>query len=361
MLQDRTMQIKSTSKDTADVSPITLREGPLIRLVFIPVMINNPNDRRQCMKGTFCYQKKVKNTSWEEIKTTSLSSLKAGDEYNLSLHSEELFALLSGLLPLYKVHNKDGIPWGEEEYVRAPVKLAPIVDALCREDDTWEQVVEYSGSALIVKLLKWLCGNLRKTSVVEGLQHVSLEELSGIESLIGIQKLKDALKEWESNQANDSEEFWHNLFLENPWIVASAVNYPIILFREKAYVGGKTIDNRGGNVVDFIYKNKLTENSVLVEIKTPTTPILGRKYRNNAYAMSEEITGAINQVISYRDSLLRESAHILKSVPNDLHIYYPKCLVIIGALSNIDNQDGGTKCFEAFRGEMKNIEIVCFM
>ena len=32
-------------------------------------------------------------------------------------------------------------------------------------------------------------------------------------------------------------------------------SYSAVLFQDKAYVGGKGIDNKGGNVIDFIYQN----------------------------------------------------------------------------------------------------------
>ena len=73
---------------------------------------------------------------------------------------------------------------------------------------------------------------------------------------------------------------------------------PCALYEAQAYVGGKTIDNHNGSALDFLYQNKLTNNVVLVEIKTPVTKLLGRQYRARSYSMSDELSGGIAQVLS---------------------------------------------------------------
>lgn len=52
-------ETRSTSSKTATVSPVVLRLGERVRLVFLPLLIDNPNDERHCVKGTFVYQKKL--------------------------------------------------------------------------------------------------------------------------------------------------------------------------------------------------------------------------------------------------------------------------------------------------------------
>ena len=65
------------------------------------------------------------------------------------------------------------------------------------------------------------------------------------------------------------------------------------------------MSNRDGNVCDFIYQNELSQNIALIEIKTPCTPIIGNSYRAT-YSFSSEMSGAINQVLNYKDSLTKE-------------------------------------------------------
>lgn len=64
-------------------------------------------------------------------------------------------------------------------------------------------------------------------------------------------------------------------------------------------MGGKIIHNTGGKVVDFLYANKLTRNSALIEIKKHTTKLLSKKpYRGtDVFNMDKEFSGAISQVL----------------------------------------------------------------
>jgi len=91
-------ETQSTSSVTAKVTPVVLRLGERTRLVFLPLLIDNPNDSRYCVKGTFVYQKKSQTQEWEPISDATLSSLKAGEGYQLELHSDELFRLVGELV-----------------------------------------------------------------------------------------------------------------------------------------------------------------------------------------------------------------------------------------------------------------------
>ena len=61
-----TVEIKSTSRQTADCSDILLRDGPLVRLIFRPQLVDNANDPDACLKGRFIYQRKAKKDEWED-------------------------------------------------------------------------------------------------------------------------------------------------------------------------------------------------------------------------------------------------------------------------------------------------------
>lgn len=84
----------------------------------------------------------------------------------------------------------------------------------------------------------------------------------------------------------------------------------------KAYVGGKSVLNTGGNIVDFLVKNYLTNNAALVEIKTPGTRLLGRLYRSGVYNPSDELSGSLMQVLNYRSSLQRDFYPLERGLPS---------------------------------------------
>ena len=76
------------------------------------------------------------------------------------------------------------------------------------------------------------------------------------------------------------------------YVLEQVFSWPVTIVNEKAYVGGKAVDNKGGGLVDFLVKNQLTNNVALIEIKTPGTELLSKnEYRNGVYNLSEELTG----------------------------------------------------------------------
>jgi hypothetical protein len=129
----------------------------------------------------------------------------------------------------------------------------------------------------------------------------------------------------------------------------------------KCYVGGKLINNSGGNLVDFIYASRLTGNIALVEIKTPKTKLLGKKYRSNAYSVSEEMSGSFIQVLNYKDQLMKEYYKLSKGDEgSSFTAFNPKCLIVIGTLESELKDGNQYKSFELFRNSITNVEIVTY-
>jgi hypothetical protein len=124
---------------------------------------------------------------------------------------------------------------------------------------------------------------------------------------------------------------------------------------------GKSIDNQTGNVVDFLFLNQSSKNVTLVEIKTPLTKLLGKQYRTNAYSISEELSGAVVQVLNYRDELLKNYYALANQgdLPKFM-VFNPKCLVIAGNLSHENPSKNQYKSFDLFRTNLGNVEVLAF-
>lgn len=129
-----------------------------------------------------------------------------------------------------------------------------------------------------------------------------------------------------------------------------------MVIKGKAYVGGKEYDNRHGNLVDFLARIPGSGNAVLVEIKTPTTPLLGREYRDDVFPPSRELAGAISQVIHYRESLMnsptiRQGAKLSASEP--------RCAIVTGCRDEL-TEDVRKRAFERFRERLLGVTVVTF-
>lgn len=149
-------------------------------------------------------------------------------------------------------------------------------------------------------------------------------------ALLGLAAIKDALTYWRSNHSNGAEEFWQQSFSERVYVLKQVFPYPVVLFRTKAYVGGKQIDNKGGKEVDFLIGIETTDAAILVEIKTPLTPLLGPEYRDGVYPLSRDLSGALSQILNYRQSLVRRFDSITSEASRRLTLGEPRCIVIAG-------------------------------
>jgi hypothetical protein len=176
-------------------------------------------------------------------------------------------------------------------------------------------------------------------------------------SINGLEGFFEAVEIWNNKRNNKSEKFWHQTLKKYSWILSIAMNEPAIIFDDEAYIGGKNISNQNGNLIDFLFQNKLSNNVALIEIKTPQTKVLGKKYRNS-FAISSECTGAINQLLHYRDSFQKEYYSILYASGGDFNLHSPSCFLIIGSLENMDAEE--RSCFELFRKNLSNITIITF-
>jgi hypothetical protein len=177
-----------------------------------------------------------------------------------------------------------------------------------------------------------------------------------------INNLKNVLKVWDDNKENENcnEEFWQKIFRENSIILSQVFSFPVIFIEDKGYVGGKSISNAGGKVVDFLLKNDLTKNIALVEIKTPKTKIIGGQYRSSVYSISGDITGAIIQISDYKDSLTKEYYNLIGNMEEKINAFNPQCMVIAGNAQVELVSKEHIKSFELFRSGLKDVQLITY-
>lgn len=172
--------------------------------------------------------------------------------------------------------------------------------------------------------------------------------------------VSEAVAFWDAHKTNAGEEFWQRFFAGNPWVIAQAVPDHVLLLEQKCYVGGKRLDNKGGNIVDYVYVNKHL-NVTLVELKTPATKLVGAEYRQNAHSMSEELTGAVVQVLNYRHELMVNYHSFAHTTAGDtFQVFNPQCLVVAGSLEAADLSEVERRSFELFRSNLGPLKVITF-
>lgn len=199
-----------------------------------------------------------------------------------------------------------------------------------------------------------------KEQVLESLGKLTDNDLENLNNLISLVKIRNILKIWDDNKENYDEEFWQKTFNENSWVLSQVFSAPYIKIGDKFYCGGKEDNNSGGVIGDFLYQNELTKNVAFIEIKTPREDIVvGGVYRgktsdgeNTIYSITEELSGAINQVLNQRKTYLKEYQE-----KNGRYLNNSKCVVIIGITPSDDFE---IKSFDLFRSSQKDVEIITY-
>jgi hypothetical protein len=326
------------------------------------LIIDNAKEHEASVKGTFIFQKKNRKGEWEDYKDLPLSSLKASEWIKLELKGIEVLELYKRLTSLYNVYKQGGIPSGEAQYVRIDQGLGALLTA---NEDELHQLFDNeteNATTLISRLLKWLSASNTPHQVLRELEKLNITNLQQIRSIVGLSALKASLQIWNENKNNSDEEFWQNTLEKYSFVLSQVFAYPVIVVKEKAYVGGKSIFNRGGNLVDFLAKNEISKNAVLIEIKTPTTELLGRQYRGNAFSISAELSGAVVQAANYKSSLQNQYQALFDGSDVDVEeAFEPACVVIIGDYSReINRSPVKKKSLGLFRSHLKDIMIVTY-
>jgi hypothetical protein len=354
---DSKIETTSTSAWTADVSPVVMRESGQTRLVFLPEIVRNAANPDAGVKGILCYQRKTRLGAWEAYEAINLANLKAGEGVRLDLRSGEVLALYDGLTNRYAIAREHGIQSGTRTFVQAPqseqlralLTSGSLDDLLCQDD-----------TGLVEGFLAWFARQ-QTSDLAERLATVQNAQLVSFDAAIGAARLKSFLYEYESNSSRPDEDYWQDLLERHSWVISQVYAYPFVIIRGQAYVGGKRIDNRGGNVVDFLYANAITDNAALVEIKTPATPLLeSKEYRNNTYNVFKELSGATQQLLVAKNSLVEDYRSLASDNPPVFRPFSPKALLIIGDTRSFPNATAARRSFELYRNNLREIDVITF-
>jgi hypothetical protein len=294
------IRTRSTSPRTSKINEIVLREGKLSRLVFIPTLVQNEKNPDAGINGDFVYQRKAAKDTWIDVRSIPLNSLKSGEGYTLRLKAAELLRLYESLKVAYRFREEKGTPRGERTWIETPLSglrnLGYTTVAEFFDSDS------ESTDSFIAKVIKWLATSPQAVDAVQRMMGVG--QLPDLNARLGLASLKATLAIWKQNQDSNDEDLWQNLLEERVYVLSQVLSFPLVIIRNKPYLGGKGIDNTGGKYSDFLAANALTRSAVIVEIKTPLTPLLCGGYRDDVYAFSGELSGAIAQVLQQRRTFL---------------------------------------------------------
>jgi len=340
------------------VEPVVIEENTTTRKVLIVELNDKKKDVGETVGITIVHQRKKKNDEWEDIESINLNSLKGGEGVKLNLDSKNTRKIYDELTKLYALVDKEGVKYGVQEFsiaradeiIKVPKDRKTVIERLLKEnygEEVWNELIS-SNPDLATKL--------------------SLARIQTNRSLA----LNTFRENLESNNADES--FWQEFFANNDWIFGYGLNYQFLhLLEDQPDCGGRTFKGTGSQKSDFLMRTDADSHfTVLVEIKTPATKLLSynkseprqvKNQRNDVWLLSSELLGAISQIqVNCRtwsiDSQRSENTRILEK--DNTFTVEPKGILIIGNTNELVKNESIISCFESYRRNTKNPEIITF-
>lgn len=212
-----------------------------------------------------------------------------------------------------------------------------------------------------------------KTSIKEMFDKLTLTEdflntktLLETKSKIDKKYIEDVIADFKKHlsltaDTDSTEKKWQAFLNTHNWIFSYVFSFPVILFQDEAFVGGKNLSNKNGKVTDFLIKNHLTANVAFLEIKTHKTKLIkkGKAYRgNDVFAMSMDLSGALSQVLNQRDNFQKHYATLRMDTDEHFESFNSKCVVLMGQVRDLEPKQ--LRPFELIRSNSKDVEIITF-
>jgi Domain of unknown function (DUF4263) len=164
------------------------------------------------------------------------------------------------------------------------------------------------------------------------------------------------------------EDWWQKFFEDNKWIFGYGLEYVILRVEQsQAHVLGASVTGKDVQKADFLTSSGPAKFTVLVEIKTPQTPLLRGKepIRSRAWGLNTELTDALAQINANvegwgnigQDSPENKQFMEDKSLRRTVK---PKGIVVVGMLNSLEQDRTKLETFELFRKGIHGIEIITF-
>ena len=348
---------QSTSQNSARlIEPIVIEEKQFTRKVLMVDLNDAKVNIGETVGIIIIHQRKNKKEEWEDVHSIRLSSLKGGEGVKLHLDSHTTRNLYDQLSKLYALVKEKGIQLGTNEFSVAQA------DEIIKVDQ---------GRRIIIERL------LSENYGVE-IWNELISKNPDLATKLSFAKIHTdrchALKTFEENleQGNNDEGFWQRYFMNNEWIFGYGLNYQFLnILQEQPNYGGSDYTGKGAQKGDYLLSTEAAAKfTVLVEIKTPVTNIFSHnkkgnpiEIRNDTWLLSGQLLGAVSQIqVNTRTwSLKSQNPEDLRKLESQqIYTVEPKGILVIGNLGQLNNHEGMLSCFESFRRNIKNPEILTF-
>ncbi len=189
-----------------------------------------------------------------------------------------------------------------------------------------------------------------------------------------ISKYTNGLEDFEKlyDNACTDEQAWQAFFQKRLWVLGLTLQQQLLI-----------PSRNSGNLHSELSTRNLLDGSLLTsgavnylticEFKKHTAKLLeDEPYRerngeiaDSCYHITTEVSGGIAQVLQYKRNVEKELRQAINSKDGDytgknFEIMNPKCYLVIGKLKEFTENNGRKDCFELFRRNCKDVEIITY-
>ncbi len=331
----------------ATANDVVLNQSPTTRTVFRPGLSNAG------VRGHVIRQKKGEDGTWKDINEVDFRHLPADAGVSIELDSAATKKLFDKLDSLYKIQNQ-GVSYGKQEYVVGRADEVIKVDDKSKSEVIRQLLAQGYSEDVWNKLAENNPGLATRLAAAQ--IQVDREQV--------IRKFSEAI---ESHP--DEEAFWQGFSEEHPWILQSVFSATVFMLGGETYVGGKAAQGRqgkGGVATDFLFADESTKSFAVVEIKTPSTRLVGPLYRGegdgldqDVYNVHPHLSGGVVQVrneiavaIDHFESVLGKTH---KEIESRIH---SKGVLVIGTSVGLNERE--RESFNHFRHGLYSLTVITF-
>ena len=249
------------------------------------------------------------------VRKTQVSALITQDDKGIKRLTLQTFKTRAG--DWIQAVEKDEFTFRADEFTRLLSFLSQIefIDLSNEENFQIEDISTKAGPKAIIDASdRGIVDRIR--SMTEGQRNGILQALQQsltaeeVNILLG---RRQGLEEYEEHMrlSDWSEERWQDFFEREQWVFGYGLDYRVMRqFDREMTVGAGGSDNQNKPVVDFLMS--FTDYTVLVEIKTPGTPIFSasRRGRAGTQEFSREFMSAVSQIIEQKAEWLASPTRV---------------------------------------------------
>jgi len=183
-------------------------------------------------------------------------------------------------------------------------------------------------------------------------------ELVTLEVLI--EQFGDGLR---GSMAKD-EHKWQAFFEANSFALQQLFAAPVALYGAQLHLRLPNMHGAGARIADFVLVNTLTRSAVVVEIKTPSTPLLGPRYRGaggaEVHPPNTELSGAVAQLQAQMESAVTDFRDLLRQTRDaeTAETSSVRGAIIAGSHASLGQEE--KLSFLRYRDGLHGIEVLTF-